>query len=279
MPILIDQEGGRVARLRPPEWRQLPPMAALEGLVEGGDLEPARRAAFLIGRLIAFDLREVGITIDCAPVLDLRLPNATRAIGDRAFSGDPRRVAALGEAVADGLVAGGLLPVIKHLPGHGRARVDSHLALPVVDASLGMLQATDFVPFRQLARLPLAMTAHVVFTAIDPERPATLSPRVIAEIIRGMLEFDGLLLSDDLAMGALDGPPEARALAALAAGCDLALYCAPDLRARRRVLAAVPPMGHERWHRLQRALAAVAEPDTLDPAVAEREATDLLLRA
>ncbi len=224
LPVLIDQEGGRVMRLRPPEWRSLPAMRAI-GALAGQSLEAGREAAGLVARLIAHDLREVGITIDCAPALDIGLPDTTAAIGDRAFAADPSLVAELGGAFAAALEGAGVAAVIKHLPGHGRATVDSHLALPRVEAGLDQLRATDFLPFRRLASSRLAMTAHVVYTALDPDRPATLSPRVIADIIRGEIGFSGVLMSDDLDMAALTGPPRERALRALEAGCDIALYC------------------------------------------------------
>lgn len=242
LPILIDQEGGRVARLGPPAWPAIPAAGRL-GSLAGTAIERARDAVRLAARLIAHELRAVGVTVDCAPVLDVRRPETTDAIGDRAFADEPRLVAALGRAFVEGLEAGGVAPVIKHLPGHGRARVDSHAELPVVDASREELERDDFAPFQALApHVPFAMTAHVVYTALDPERPATLSPRVIDAIIRGAIGFRGILLSDDLAMQALTGTPAERATGALAAGCDLALFCPGRLEDSAAVLAAVPPV-------------------------------------
>jgi beta-N-acetylhexosaminidase len=241
LPVLIDQEGGRVMRLRPPEWRELPSMALI-GQVAQREMPSGLEAAGLAGALIAADLREVGITIDCAPVLDVAGEATTTAIGDRSFSGDPELVGALGRALADGLLSGGVLPVMKHLPGHGRAGTDSHLALPRVDVPLDELRRRDFVPFRACRDLPLAMTAHVVYSACDPDHPATVSRRVIADIIRGEIGFSGVLLSDDLSMRALTGPLPERAQAALEAGCDLALYCAGQVDEARAVLDAVPPL-------------------------------------
>jgi len=221
-PILIDQEGGRVARLAPPHWRRIPAAARLAELPE------AEEAVRLAMRLVADDLAALGITIDAAPVLDLPVPGADAVIGDRAYGSDPARVAALGSAACEGLLEGGVLPIIKHIPGHGRATVDSHRECPRVSAARAVLDATDFASFRALAAMPWAMTAHVVFTAIDPDHPATLSPRVIGEVIRGAIGFDGVLISDDLSMGALGGGLGDRAAQAMAAGCDLALHCNAD---------------------------------------------------
>ena len=225
-PILIDQEGGRVQRLGPPHWPRYPAGRAfgrLAGTEAGAD------AARLGARLIAHDLRSVGIDVDCLPVLDVPVPGSHDVIGDRAYAETPEGVAALGAAAAAGLLDGGVLPVMKHVPGHGRATADSHLGLPRVDASLAELRSRDFRPFRELAHLPAAMTAHVIYEAIDPERPGTVSPRVVGDIIRGEIGFDGLLFTDDLSMKALAGSFRARTEAALAAGCDIALHCNGDL--------------------------------------------------
>jgi beta-N-acetylhexosaminidase len=218
-PILIDQEGGRVARLTPPHWRRIPAAARLAELPE------AEEAVRLAMRLTADDLAALGITIDAAPVLDLPVPGADAVIGDRAYGTDPAEVAALGRAACDGLLAGGVLPIIKHVPGHGRATVDSHRDCPRVATEREILERTDFASFRALAGMPWAMTAHVVFAAIDPDQPATLSPRIIGEVIRGAIGFDGVLVSDDLSMGALGGGIGERAEKAIAAGCDVALHC------------------------------------------------------
>jgi beta-N-acetylhexosaminidase len=239
LPVLIDQEGGRVMRLKPPEWRSLPPMRSIGDLAQT-NREAGVQAARLVAHLIASDLAEVGITIDCAPVLDLGLAETTTAIGSRAFGADAALVADLGEVFVEALEAAGIASVIKHLPGHGRARVDSHVALPRVEAGLDLLRAADLEPFRRLASARLAMTAHVVYTALDPERPATLSPRVISDIVRGEIGFSGVLMSDDLDMAALAGPPRDRALRALEAGCDIALFCPGRLEDTRRVLEAMP---------------------------------------
>jgi beta-N-acetylhexosaminidase len=215
--IMIDQEGGRVARLRPPHWRAHPAAATLGMLPDTAGL----RAAWLTGALIGLDAQDLGIEIVCAPVLDLAVPGATTAIGDRAFAADPDRVGEMGAAFAAGMLAAGVQPVGKHAPGHGRASADSHLELPRLDA----IAYDDLVPFARCAHLPWMMTAHIVYAAQDPDRPATLSPTIIQDVIRDDLGFEGVLVSDDLAMHALSGPPGRRAAAALEAGCDLALHC------------------------------------------------------
>lgn len=222
--ILIDQEGGRVQRLRPPHWHRYPPGRAY-GAVHAADPEAGIKAAWLGARLIAEDLRDLGITVDCLPVIDVPVAGAHDVIGDRAYAQTPDEVAVLGRAAADGLLAGGVLPVMKHIPGHGRAGVDSHKNLPVVSASRHELEETDFPPFQALRDLPLAMTAHVVYAAIDPNAPATTSKKTIGEIVRGHIGFDGLLMSDDLSMEALAGELGERASASLAAGCDIVLHC------------------------------------------------------
>jgi len=253
-PILVDQEGGRVQRLRPPAWPDDPAPARI-GALYADDPPGAVAAARDLALAMALDLAAVGIDVDATPVLDLARPADSAVIGDRAFGDDPERAARLGRAVAEGLAAGGVAPVIKHLPGHGRGVVDSHHALPVVDAPLEALAARDFRPFGALADLPWGMTAHVLYTALDPDRPATLSPRVIGEVVRGLIGFDGLLVSDDLSMGALAGPLAERASAAVAAGCDLALHCTGDLAEMAAVAAAVPILSAAGRRRLARALA------------------------
>jgi beta-N-acetylhexosaminidase len=235
-PVLIDQEGGRVARLKPPNWRLYPAPARLAALPD------AEEAVRLAARLIADDLTRLGITVDAMPVLDLPVAGADGVIGDRAYGSDKARVARLGRAVCAGLLEGGVLPIIKHIPGHGRARVDSHKALPVVDADSTLLNETDFAPFRALADMPWAMTAHIVFSAIDPERPATLSPVVIDKIVRGAIGFDGVLISDDVGMDALAGSIGERVRGALDAGCDLALHCSGILSEMREAAEAATPM-------------------------------------
>ena len=264
-PVLIDQEGGRVARLQPPHWRKYPAAATLGAL--GG--ERAQKAARLAARLIADDLTALGITVDCLPVLDVSQPGASPVIGDRAYSSDPAEVARLGKTSCEGLLEGGVLPVIKHVPGHGRATVDSHDALPRVSASRAVLDATDFAPFRALSDMPWAMTAHIVYGAIDAEAPATLSPLVIREVIRANMGFDGVLVSDDLSMKALGGPIGARAARALVAGCDLALHCNGGAEEMADVAAAVAPLTPEARRRLDRAELRRRAPAPLDRHAAE----------
>ncbi len=227
--IMVDQEGGRVARLRAPNWPELPAAAALR----------SREAAFAHGKALAAMVRESGFNLIAAPVLDLFYPGASDVIGDRALSGDPETVARLGGAIAEGILAAGITPIMKHLPGHGRAQVDSHFALPRVGASEAEL-AADFYPFMANNALPWAMTAHIVYPALDPDYPATLSQKIISRIIRGVVGFKGVLVSDDLAMAALTGSPAERAVAALQAGCDVALYCPGDMAGNLAVLQAVP---------------------------------------
>lgn len=274
-PVLIDQEGGRVVRLAPPHWRA-PPAPAAFGALFAADRAAGARAAWLNARLMAADLFALGITVNCAPLLDLRIAGASKAIGDRALAEDPASVAGLGRAIACGLRAGGVLPAIKHLPGHGRAAADSHATLPRVEASLADLRAGDFAPFRALRDLPVGITAHVCYTALDPRRPGTLSPAVIAEAVRGAIGFDGLLVSDDLSMGALTGPPGARAAAALAAGCDLALHCNGNRAEMEEVVAETPRLGPRARARFDRALAARPAPASFDTADARRELRALL---
>jgi beta-N-acetylhexosaminidase len=254
-PVLIDQEGGRVQRLGPPLWPAYPPGAAYGRLF---DQNHARglAAARLGGRLIASDLAELGITVDCLPVADVPVAGADAVIGDRAYGDTPTKVAALAAAMTDGLMDGGILPVLKHLPGHGRATADSHLRLPIVDADRASLERTDFAAFRPLAGLALGMTAHVVFTALDRELPATTSPTIIGQVIRGLIGFDGLLMSDDLSMGALSGTLAERTQTALAAGCDMALHCNGDLREMEAVAEAAPELAGEAARRAAAALAA-----------------------
>ncbi len=273
--VMVDQEGGRVQRLRPPEWRALPAMARIGDLARR-DPAAGRRAARLAGRLIAHDLAEVGIDVAAAPCLDLTCPGTTPAIGDRSFGADPDLVAELGLVFLDGLAAGGVAGVIKHLPGHGRAELDSHEALPVVRAGAAELLASDLVPFRACARAPLGMTAHVVYEALDPGRPATLSPRVIEETIRGTIGFRGLLVSDDLTMGALHGPLPERATAALAAGCDLALVCCTRLRETAAVLEALPPASEPLAARLAATFVRPGPVEPFDPVAAAAELDGLL---
>jgi beta-N-acetylhexosaminidase len=253
-PVLIDQEGGRVARMRPPHWPAHPPMGAI-GALALRDRAAGREAAWINGRLLAHMLTEVGVTVDCAPVCDVPVDGAHDIIGDRAFGRDPELVADLARATADGLLAGGVLPVIKHIPGHGRAFADSHAELPVVDAPRAALEATDFAPFRALADLPLAMVAHVVLKAIDPTAPASTSAIVMRDVVRGpAIGFDGLLFADDLSMNALAGDVRTRAKAVLAAGNDIVLHCNGVLDEMQAVAEVVPAMSYaaaQRWARAQ----------------------------
>lgn len=223
-PVLIDQEGGRVARLRPPHWREGPP-ARLLGELYARDPAKGLEATRLNSHLLAMDVASIGCDVDCLPVLDIAFPGTHSVIGDRAYSDVPESVAALGRAAAEGLLAEGVMPVIKHIPGHGRTTVDSHHDLPRVTASRDLLERTDFLPFALLSDLPWAMTGHLLFEAVDPRRAITVSPEGVSDVIRGHIGFDGLLLSDDLSMQALGGSLGDRAAAALAAGCDVALHC------------------------------------------------------
>lgn len=268
--LMVDQEGGRVARLKPPHWRAHPPSAAI-GAVYRRDREAGRRAAWLQGALIGLECRTAGFDVVAAPVLDRRIPAAHEVIGDRAFAENPEAVGELGAAMAEGLLATGVLPVMKHLPGHGRAEADSHRELPrVTTADLD----DDFRPFAMNRGLPWAMTAHILYTALDAARPATLSPVVIGRVIRERIGFSGVLISDDLAMGALAGVPDGRAAAAIAAGCDLALFCSGEFAANEAVLRRVPDVSAETAARMHvGAERARAERRELDAAAlaAERE--------
>ena len=261
-PILVDQEGGRVQRLGPPHWPKYPPGEAY--LKATNDPLAARELARLGGRLMAQDLRAVGINIDCAPVLDTPVPGAHDIIGDRAFARDPATVAQLGRAMAEGLLAGGVLPIIKHMPGHGRAFADSHKELPTVHADLAHLREWDFAPFRSLSDMPIGMTAHIVFTAIDRKRPATQSRKAI-RLIREELGFGGLLLSDDLVMNALSGTLTERAQASLKAGCDLVIHWNGDLAEMRQVAEGVGKLKGGAARRAEAALARIVrDPEPLD---------------
>jgi beta-N-acetylhexosaminidase len=269
-PVLIDQEGGRVQRLGPPQWPAYPPGAAYGRIY---DRAPAlgQAAARLGGRLIAADLAAVGITVDCLPIADVPVHDADPVIGDRAYGQTPAKVAALAGAIAQGLLEGGVLPVLKHLPGHGRATADSHHRLPVVDAARATLESSDFAAFRPLAGIGLGMTAHVVFTAIDRELPATTSATIIAQVIRGFIGFEGLLMSDDLSMGALSGTITERTRAALAAGCDMALHCNGNLAEMEAVASAAPELSGRSAQRADAALAALHAPAPLDLPAARAE--------
>ena len=254
-PVLVDQEGGRVQRLGPPHWPVYPP-GARYGALYDKDKSVGLAAAKLAGHLIAADLIALGIDVDCLPIADVPVAGGDPVIGDRAYGTEPGKVAAIAGAVAAGLLAGGGLPVLKHLPGHGRATADSHLKLPTVDTDRATLEATDFAAFKPLNRLPLGMTAHVVFSAIDPVAPATTSVTMVAQVIRGFIGFQGLLMSDDVSMNALSGTIAERSSAALAAGCDVVLHCNGKLDEMAAVAGASPELSGEAARRAQAALAA-----------------------
>ena len=276
-PVLIDQEGGRVQRLRPPAWDDDVP-AARFGTLYRADPNTARAAVTAQMAAIAADLAALGVTVNAAPVADLGLPGVTPAIGDRAYADDPDIVADLAGAAAEALLAGGILPVIKHMPGHGRATVDSHDALPTVDTDRDTLLA-DIAPFKRLADLPWGMTAHVRYLALDPAHPATLSATVIETVIRGEIGFDGLLLSDDLSMGALDGPVGRRGALAVAAGCDVALHCCGDRDEMQDLAAEVPVLTERAVWRLQRGMERLlvgADRPAADPSALRTEVQRLL---
>lgn len=273
-PVLIDQEGGRVQRMGPPHWAKYPPAEAYLKAADG--LLRARELVRLGARLMANDLRAVGVNVDCAPVLDVPVPGAHDIIGDRAYARDPATVAILGRAAAEGLLAGGVLPVIKHMPGHGRAFADSHKALPVVHAGLEALEDWDFAPFRALSDMPLAMTAHVVFDAVDPKQPATTSKKAL-KLMRGGLGFGGLIMTDDLSMKALSGSLRERAEAALKAGCEVVLHCNGELYEMRQVAEGVGKLKGKAGKRAEAALARIVrEVEPLD-AFAARDRFDALM--
>ena len=274
-PILIDQEGGRVARLPAPQWKKRPPSARFGALHEV-DAEAAREAVYLNARLIAHDLSDLGINVNCMPVLDVPVENANDVIGDRALSRDPAIVVELGRLVIEGMLEGGVLPVMKHIPGHGRAMADSHLALPRVEAPREILSMSDFVTFRGLADCPMAMTAHVVYEEIDPERPATTSSRVIAEVIRSEIGFRGLLMTDDLSMKALQGSIAKRAKAAQFAGCDIILHCNGGMSEMLDVAKEAKALDDVHLKRAETALARLVTPEDIDIDAGEERLATLL---
>ena len=274
-PVLIDQEGGRVARLTPPHWKERPTAQVFADLHNRAP-EEAREAAYLNARLIARDLTDLGINVDCLPVLDVPVEGAHDIIGDRAYGRDPSVIIDLGRAVIEGMIEGGVLPVMKHIPGHGRAGADSHLDLPRVSATAEELSASDFVTFRSLAHCPLAMTAHVVYEAIDAQRPATTSPKVIRDVIRGEIGFDGLLMSDDLSMQALSGSLDHRAKASLFAGCDVVLHCNGNLAEMREIATELKPLEDIHLKRAEAALAHLSTPEEFDIQAAEARLAALL---
>ncbi len=269
-PVLIDQEGGRVQRLGPPHWSVYPPGAVFGSLY---DRDPALglKAARLSNRLIAADLTELGISVDCLPLADVPVAGADAVIGNRAYGTEPAKVAAIARAVTDGLEQGGVLPVLKHIPGHGRAAADSHFRLPTVDTSRQELERTDFAAFIPLADLPMAMTAHVVFSALDPVQPATTSATIVEQVIRGSIGFQGLLMSDDVSMNALAGSIAERTRAIVAAGCDMVLHCNGKLDEMREVARQTPELSGKALQRANNALASRKAPQPFDRKAARAE--------
>jgi len=277
-PVLIDQEGGRVQRLGPPNWPVYPP-GAVFGALYDIDSKLGLRAARLSSRLIAADLIELGITVDCLPLADVPVAGADAVIGNRAYGTEPAKVAAIARAVTEGLEQGGVLPVLKHIPGHGRATADTHFRLPEVDTSKTELENTDFAAFRPLADLPMAMTAHVVFSALDPAHPATTSATIIEQVIRGVIGFQGLLMSDDVSMNALAGSIAERTRAIVTAGCDMVLHCNGKLDEMREVARETPELSGKALARAQAALASRKPPQAFDRVAARAELDALINRA
>ncbi len=269
-PALIDQEGGRVQRLGPPHWPPYPPGAAYGALYDH-DRDKGLAAARLGARLIAEDLAALGIDIDCLPIADVPVVGADPVVGDRAYGTEPAKVAAIAGRIAEGLEEGGVRPVLKHIPGHGRATADSHARLPVVNTDRAVLETTDFAAFRLLAALPIAMTAHVVFTAIDPIAPATISAIIVREVIRDSIGFKGLLMSDDISMGALSGSVGERTRAAIAAGCDMVLHCNGEMSEMLAVAAEAPRLAGAAAQRADAALAAKKKAVAIDLAAGRAE--------
>ncbi|PAY06567.1 beta-N-acetylhexosaminidase [Bradyrhizobium sp. UFLA03-84] len=276
-PVLIDQEGGRVQRLGPPHWPVYPPGASFGALYDI-DPELGLTAARLSSRLIAADLIDLGITVDCLPLADVPVAGADAVIGNRAYGTEPDKVAAVARAVTEGLEQGGVLPVLKHIPGHGRATADSHFRLPTVDTARAELERTDFAAFQPLADLPMAMTAHVVFSALDPVHPATTSATIIEQVIRGLIGFQGLLMSDDVSMNALAGSIAERTRAIAAAGCDMILHCNGNIDEMREVARETPELTGKALERAKAALAARKRPQLLDRQAARAELDALLDR-
>jgi beta-N-acetylhexosaminidase len=278
VPVLIDQEGGRVQRLGPPHWPAYPPGAAYGALYER-DRDAGLEAARLGARLIAADLLPLGIDVDCLPICDVLAGGPNPAIDSRSYGREPGQVSVIGTAVARGLAEGGVLPVVKHMPGHGRAAVDSHHKLPVVNADRATLNATDFAAFRPLATLPLGMTAHVVFSALDPVAPATTSVTIVSHVIRDSIGFSGLLMSDDVSMGALSGSLGDRTKAAIAAGCDMILHCNGKMDEMLAVAAAAPQLAGEAARRAAAALGLRKPPAPIDVAARRAEFFKLMAGA
>ncbi|UPT83471.1 beta-N-acetylhexosaminidase [Bradyrhizobium barranii subsp. apii] len=277
-PVLIDQEGGRVQRLGPPHWPVYPPGAIFSTLYDA-DSVLGLTAARLSARLIASDLADLGITVDCLPLADVPVPGADAVIGNRAYGTEPGKVAAIARAVTEGLEQGGVLPVLKHIPGHGRATADTHFKLPTVDAPWDELDRTDFAAFKPLADLPMAMTAHVVFSAVDPAHPATTSATMITQVIRGVIGYQGLLMSDDVSMNALSGNIAERTRAIFAAGCDMALHCNGNIEEMREVAGQTPELSGTALARAKAALASRKAPQPFDRAAARAELDALIARA
>lgn len=277
-PVLIDQEGGRVQRLGPPHWPVYPPGAIFSSLYDT-DSALGLTAARLGARLIAADLADLGITVDCLPLADVPVPGADAVIGNRAYGTEPGKVAAIARAVTEGLEQGGVLPVLKHIPGHGRATADTHFKLPTVDTPRDELERTDFAAFKPLADLPMAMTAHVVFSAVDPAHPATTSATMIAQVIRSVIGFQGLLMSDDVSMNALSGNIVERTRAIFAAGCDVALHCNGNIEEMREVAGQTPELSGKALERANAALAARKSPQPFDRAAGRAELDALIARA
>jgi beta-N-acetylhexosaminidase len=269
-PVLIDQEGGRVQRLGPPHWPVYPPGAVFGSLY---DRDPALglKTARLSNRLIAADLADLGISVDCLPLADVPVAGADNVIGNRAYGTEPGKVAAIGRAVTEGLAQGGILPVLKHIPGHGRATADSHFRLPTVDTPKSELERTDFAAFVPLADLPMAMTAHVVFSALDPAQPATTSATIVERVIRGGIGFQGLLMSDDVSMNALAGSIAERTRAIVGAGCDIVLHCNGKLDEMREVASHTPELSGKALERAVKALASRKPPLPFDRKAARAE--------
>jgi beta-N-acetylhexosaminidase len=277
-PVLIDQEGGRVQRLGPPHWAVYPPGAVFSVLYDA-DPEAGLRAAWLSSRLIASDLVDLGITVDCLPLADVPVEGADAVIGNRAYGTEPNKVAIIARAVTEGLSQGGILPVLKHIPGHGRATADTHFKLPIVDNAKSELEASDFEAFRPLADLPMAMTAHVVFSALDAIQPATTSATIIEQVIRGSIGFQGLLMSDDVSMNALAGSIAERTRAIVSAGCDMVLHCNGKLDEMRDVVSETPVLAGKALERAQAAIAARGQPQPFDRVVGRAELDALIARA
>lgn len=274
-PVLIDQEGGRVQRIRPPMIEKYPSAAVL-GELYRQDREKGLRATWLMSRLHAFDLLKFGINVDCLPVLDVPVEGASNVIGDRAYGFDPKIVSEMGKAAAEGLKAGGMLPIMKHMPGHGRGMADSHHELPVVTASRIELEAHDFIPFVAMKDELMAMSAHIVFTAIDPDDPATISRKVIDEIIRGHIGFDGLLVSDDTSMNALKGTIGERAARIVGGGCDIVLHCNGVMDEMKAVVNEAIPLAGDALRRAKAVEAAFEPGDGADEAAIRAEFHGLL---